>query len=97
MTYHHTHDAGKGLFTAQQDTQQAGAITYYQQDDHTLVIDHTEVEEAFRGGDDGKALVKKVAGYARENGLKIIPQCSYARKQFEEDTSYADVWQHEGE
>lgn len=95
MTFHHTHDTEKGLFTAQEDTQQAGEVSYYHSGTHTLVLDHTQVAPAFQGRQLGQQLVDQVAGYARENGLKVVPQCPYAKKLFEKSDVYQDIWQHE--
>ena len=40
-------------------------------------------------------LVRAVAEMAREAGVKIIPQCSYARVQFDRKPEYADVYEKE--
>ena len=36
-----------------------------------------------------------MAEMAREAGVKIIPQCSYARVQFDRKPEYADVYEKE--
>ncbi|WP_084810950.1 GNAT family N-acetyltransferase [Gillisia limnaea] len=35
--------------------------------------------------------MKKFAEYARENNLKIVPACSYAKKVMEKSSYYDDV------
>ena len=40
-------------------------------------------------------LVRAVADMAREAGVKIIPQCSYARVQFDRKAEFADVYEKE--
>lgn len=95
MDFHHTKDAEHGLFTAQEAGQKAGEVSYSQTSDNTLVIDHTEVSDAFQGQQLGKQLVDQVVDYARQNNLKIVPQCSYTHHLFEKHDRYADVWQRE--
>ena len=46
-------------------------------------------------GDWAGKLVWAVAEMAREAGVKIIPQCSYARVQFDRKPEYADVYEKE--
>ena len=56
-----------------------------------MTIDHTVVSEELRGQKMGNQLVKKVVNLAREENKKIIPACSFARKEFEENQEYQDV------
>ena len=95
MDFHHTKDAAHGLFIAQQDGQKAGEVSYFESGDNIIVLDHTAVEDAFQGQQLGKRLVDQVVDYARANGLKIVPQCTYAHRLFEKSDHYADVWQQE--
>lgn len=95
MDFHHTKDGEQGLFTAQQGGQKAGEVSYFTSGNDTIVLDHTQVEDAFQGQQLGRKLVDQVVAYARENGLKIVPQCTYAHKVFEKSSDYADVWQKE--
>lgn len=48
-----------------------------------MTILHTEVDEKLKGKKIGYSLVTHAADYARENGWKIIPDCSFARALFE--------------
>lgn len=95
MDFHHTKDAKQGLFTAQQDGQNAGEVSYFQSGENTIVLDHTQVEDAFQGQQVGRKLVDQVVEYARKNGLKIVAQCTYAHRVFEKNDQYADIWQKE--
>ncbi|WP_414055363.1 GNAT family N-acetyltransferase [Macrococcus equi] len=51
----------------------------------TIAIDHTYTDPKLRGQGIAKALVLKVTEYAKENNLKIVPLCSYARIVMERD------------
>lgn len=44
-----------------------------------MQIFHTEVPMAFEGRGIAAALVRAAIEYARENGLKVLPACSYVR------------------
>ncbi|MGX6977993.1 GNAT family N-acetyltransferase [Vagococcus elongatus] len=69
-----------------------GEVTFSIAGDNLLILDHTFVEDAYRGQGLAEQLVAKVADKARNEGKKIIPLCPFARKEFETKTEYADVW-----
>jgi uncharacterized protein len=54
-----------------------------------LIIDHTEVPDAFRGQGVGAALVARAVEDARKAGRKILPLCPFAAAQFRR---HADEW-----
>lgn len=56
-----------------------------------IVIEHTEVAEAWRGKNVGRQLVDRVVEEARERGMKITPLCPFARKVMMASDEYADV------
>lgn len=56
-----------------------------------LIIDHTEVAEAFEGRGLGKQLVKAAVLYARANDIKIVPLCPFAKGVFDRVEEYSDV------
>ncbi|WP_033827914.1 GNAT family N-acetyltransferase [Bacillus andreraoultii] len=56
-----------------------------------ITITHTIVNEGHNGKGLGKQLVNKVALYAIENELQIIPECSYARKVLESNEQYRNL------
>ena len=53
------------------------AFTEYRLVDHGIILPHTVVPEAFEGRGVGGALAKAALGYAREQGLKVIPTCPF--------------------
>ncbi len=55
------------------------------------IIDHTQVAETHRGQQIAQKLVKAVVEEARNVGVKIIPLCPFAKKEFERNDNYADV------
>ncbi|WP_290790124.1 GNAT family N-acetyltransferase [Flavihumibacter sp. UBA7668] len=61
-----------------------------------LTVYHTEVAEKAEGKGYAKMLLNEMVGYARKNGLKVIPLCPYVHAQFKRHPEeYADVWNKE--
>ena len=56
-----------------------------------FIVDHTGVESYFGGKGYGRLLIGAGVDFARREGLKIVPVCSFVRKSFERDASLADV------
>ncbi|WP_410514901.1 GNAT family N-acetyltransferase [Paenibacillus sp. BR2-3] len=87
----------KGRFIVPGDGKELAEITYkLEEGTKTLVIDHTHVSEELRGQGAGEELVKAVVDKAREEGLKIVPVCSYAAHQFQKHPEYQDVRSGDG-
>ena len=85
-------DFGKrGLFLVYVDGVEAGEMSYVHAGPHKIIIDHTGVMPAFEGQDIGKALVMEGARYARENDLKVVPSCPFARAMFNRIDSIKDL------
>ncbi|MCD8915382.1 MULTISPECIES: GNAT family N-acetyltransferase [Staphylococcus] len=66
-------------------------MTYVPTSPDMFIIDHTEVSEALRGQRVGYALVEAAVNYARENDMKIVPLCPFAKSVFDKTPEYADV------
>lgn len=81
----------KGRFVIYEDGEEAGEMTYTWAGEDKFIIDHTGVEEKFGGKGLAKNLVLAGVNYARENSLKIIPLCPYAKKVFDKDDALNDV------
>ena len=56
-----------------------------------IIIDHTEVPDAFRGQGVGARLVARAVDDARAQDRKIIPLCPFAAAQFRRHPEWADV------
>jgi len=66
-------------------------MTYKKTGASVITIDHTEVDSNFRGKGLGVDLVKAGVKYARENHLKIIPTCVFAKKLIDLKPEFQDV------
>ena len=66
-------------------------MTFSKAGEHLIIIDHTEVPDAFRGEGVGLRLVTRAVENARTAGKKIIPLCPFANAQFRRHPEWADV------
>jgi predicted GNAT family acetyltransferase len=53
------------------------AFAEYRLRDGVMILPHTVVPEAFAGQGVGGRLAEAVLGYAREEGLEVVPTCSF--------------------
>ena len=66
-------------------------MTYTRRDDGNIVVDHTGMESAFGGKGYGGLLLAEAVGYARREGIKIVPIYSFVAARFTKDSAIADV------
>lgn len=81
----------KGRFVLTEDGIYAGELTYTWAGDSKFIIDHTGVESAFEGKGYARQLVLKAVEFARQEGIKIIPLCPYAKAFFDKTSEVHDV------
>lgn len=77
------------LFNDEQ--QEIGEMTWSDAGTDIMIIDHTFVDPAYRGQKLAEKLVYTGVELARRDGKKIIPLCTYAKKEFEKKPEYQDV------
>ncbi|WP_185140487.1 GNAT family N-acetyltransferase [Chryseobacterium sp. 6424] len=87
----HLNHGQKGSFDLYYEGTKAGNMTYTSAGKDKIIIDHTEVSPEYGGKGLAKELVFAGAAYARENGKKIIPLCTYAKSTFEKHRELHDV------
>jgi len=80
----------KGRYFYRADGQEA-EMTFSKAGEHQIIIDHTEVPDAFRGQGIGLRLVERAVADARAEGKTIIPLCPFAAAQFRRHPEWADV------
>jgi len=91
MEVKNRNDGKRGVFYIDDAGKEAGIMHYTFAGPGKMIIDHTEVNDAYAGKGLGKQLVKAGVKYARGNHLKILPLCPFAKKIFELTPAYADV------
>ncbi|WP_153977412.1 GNAT family N-acetyltransferase [Paenibacillus xylanilyticus] len=89
--HHVEHEPANKRFIIQDKGDIAAVMTYVISSPELYIIDHTLVENAYRGQGLGDKLLKAMVEYARENGIKILPLCPFAKGRFDHIPEYADV------
>jgi predicted GNAT family acetyltransferase len=84
-------DGNKGFFYIEIDGKQEAMMTFVFAGEDKIIIDHTEVNPGNEGKGLGKKMVAKAVEYARENNLKIIPLCPFAKSVFDKVAEFRDV------
>ena len=83
------HDLASGRFSTRLDGHEAELV--YRRQDGRLIIDHTGVPEAIGGRGVAGALVRAALDYARAEGLRVLPLCSYSAEYIQRHPEYADL------
>ena len=91
MEINHRKEENKGAFIATENGAKAGEMTYSKAGDTLIIIDHTEVDSAFGGQGVGKKMFLAAVDFARENKIKILPLCPFAKAAFDKDSTIQDV------
>lgn len=72
------------------DNDALGRLTWVKHRD-ARVAEHTLVPSEIGGRGVAGKLVDALVADAREQGFKIVPQCSYVAKKFEENPDWSDL------
>lgn len=90
---HIKHEGGDsgGKYSALIDDREIGFMTYSRAGDQLIIIDHTDVNEEYKGKGVGLKLVTAAVENAREDGFNIIPLCPFAKSVFDKDAGLRDV------
>jgi predicted GNAT family acetyltransferase len=85
-------DSGsKGRYFLRSPEGVVAEMTFSKVGESMIIIDHTEVPDAFRGQGVGLRLVTRAVEDMRATGKKIIPLCRFANAQFRRHKEWADV------
>ncbi len=84
-----THDAGRRRFVTTREGHEARVD--YRLGDGEMTITHTLVPEAIGGRGIAGELVRAAMDHARAQGLKVVPQCSYAADWLDRHPEYAQL------
>lgn len=92
MLIQHNTSETKGSFFIVENGLRIGEMTYVHAGPGKIIIDHTEVHTSQEGKGIGKKLLASTVAYARDNNLKILPLCPYAKRVMEKSPEeYKDV------
>jgi len=81
----------KGRYAYRKDGAPDAELTFSKLGENTIIIDHTDVPDAFRGQGIGLKLVERAVEDMRAAGKKIVPLCPFAAAQFKRHPEWADV------
>ena len=81
----------KGSFFIEIDGKQEAEMTFVFAGEDKIIIDHTGVNPGNEGKGLGKQMVAQAVTYARENNIKIIPLCPFAKNVFDKTPEFRDV------
>lgn len=70
------------------------AELHFEEKGDRLIVDHTFVSDELRGQGVAGKLVEKVVQFARTEGKKILPTCSYAKEKIKKTKEYHDVLEY---
>ncbi|WP_140938265.1 GNAT family N-acetyltransferase [Sphingobacterium lumbrici] len=91
MIIQHQQEGSKGRFVALEDGKQIGEMSYSVAGPDKIIIDHTEVAPEEKGKGVGHVLLYKAVEHARDNALKVLPLCPFAKASFDRDVHIRDV------
>ncbi len=92
MEIQHQSSGINGKIFIEADGRQVALMEYHRGAENKIIIDHTEVDPSLKGQGVGKKLVDKMVAIAREEQVKILPVCPFAKATMERNhAEYEDV------
>lgn len=80
-----------GSFYYAQDGRKLAEMTYLTAGEDIMIIDHTTVDASLKGQGVGKQLLEKLVHFVRENKVRVIPLCPFAKATFEKTPEWQDI------
>ena len=74
-------------FVLRVDGERLGFLEFTRPDTAVMRIEYVEVDPGLRGTGLGRQLVEKAVAFAKDNQLKVVPICSYARSVIQRDAN----------
>ena len=85
----------KGRLVAKDGAKEMGEMTYsLANDGELLIVDHTGVNDEYKGQGVGKSLFEELVIITRKEGKKVMPLCPFTRAMFEKNRNQWDVLRH---
>ena len=91
MEIKHIETGKGGEFVVEENGNRSAEMAYTNAGEKLIIIDHTFVESHLRGEGIAKDLVAEGIKFARENNLKIVPLCPFAKATIERTPEFQDV------
>ena len=87
----HQQTDNKGGFLVDNSGETLAKMTYSKAGDKMMIIDHTEVSDKLRGMGVGKKMLEAAVAFARQQKVKILPLCPFAKSVFDKTPVFNDV------
>jgi len=87
----HSEAQKEGKFKLNKDGEYVGEMVYKYEGDNAINIYKTEVDDAHEGKGYATKLLDSAVEFARENDLKIIPECPFVEAKMKKDESLHDL------
>lgn len=84
-------DGRKGSFFIVNGGSRLAEMVYVMAGPTKMIIEHTEVDESLRGQKVGEKLLEALVNFVREEEIKVIPLCPFAKATFKKRTDLQDV------
>lgn len=84
-----THDTTAHRFHA--DVDGGRAVASYHREGDRMVLTHTSVPSDAEGQGVGSALAREALGFARSQGLKVVPNCPFMAAYLQRHPEYHDL------
>ena len=81
----------KSFYIGESEEAPLAEMSYVYSSEKLIIIDHTTVGDELSGQGAGKKLLKKLVDWARNENLKIMPLCTFAKAQMEKHEEYHDM------
>ena len=86
----HEQTGHRGAFFIEEEGKRLAALTYTVAGSR-VILDHTDIDDALRGTGAGRKLVAAAVDWAREEEVKLMPLCPFARSVFDKTPEFGDV------
>ncbi|PKP52229.1 MAG: GNAT family N-acetyltransferase [Bacteroidetes bacterium HGW-Bacteroidetes-1] len=87
----HEQNLRTGVFYVNHECDRMAFLSYFENPEGILLLNHTYVSPELRGQNVGSKLVEAAVFFARKNQFKIVPVCPYVVKWFEKNKDSKDV------
>jgi len=92
MTVRRDQKGHRGAFYIEGEDGRLAELTFSAAPDGQLVIlEHTEVDESLRGQGIARRLVEAAVNWARDQNIKLVPVCPFAKAVFDREPAFGDV------
>ncbi len=87
----HEFDGKRGSFYLEEGAKRFAEMVYVMAGPAKMIIEHTEVDESLKGQGIGGKILEELVAYVRNEKIKVIPLCPFAKAMFKKKEDLRDV------